>query len=192
MTRRETTISADYFDLLYRENQDPWSFETSRYEREKYAATLALLRREPYESALEVGCSIGVLTAELTKRCAHLIAIDASDVALSRARSRNPIETIRFERRMVPGEFPEGRFDLIVLSEVLYYLDLNDLAKLADQCMDALLPDGDIIACHWLGETDYPLTGQTASDCFAAAVKSKCPSRTIARDQIYRLERLSA
>jgi 2-polyprenyl-3-methyl-5-hydroxy-6-metoxy-1,4-benzoquinol methylase len=192
MTRRDQTIGADYFDRLYLERDDPWEFETSAYEREKYAATLALLSAAPYARALEVGCSIGVLTAQLAKRCVNLLAIDASDVALSRARARNPTETVQFERRMVPADFPDGQFDLIVLSEVLYCMTETDLATLAEQCAAALTPGGEIIMCHWLGETDYPLTGAHASDYFADAIKRRCQTRLIANDRIYRLERLSA
>jgi len=192
MTRRVTTIEADYFDRLYRERSDPWDFSSSAYEHEKYQATLALLKAGPYESALEIGCSIGVLTAELAKHCSALLAIDASEVALEQARARNTSHAVRFERRMVPADFPVGRFDLIVLSEVLYYLDLPDLSRLAEQCATALKPDGDMIMCHWLGDTDYPLTGSQASDHFADAVRSTFPTRLIAHDQTYRLERLSA
>ncbi|MGL6044624.1 MAG: SAM-dependent methyltransferase, partial [Sandaracinobacteroides sp.] len=58
-----------YFDALYRDDPDPWRFATSGYEAGKYAATMDALPRGRYGSALEVGCSIGVLTAELARRC---------------------------------------------------------------------------------------------------------------------------
>ena len=59
------TLPPEYFDHVYQANRDPWNFETSPYEREEYAATLAALPRARYAEAFEIGCSLGVLTAQL-------------------------------------------------------------------------------------------------------------------------------
>ena len=91
----------------------------------------------------------------------------------------------------VPRDFPPGRFDLIVLSEVLYYFVASDLARVAERCGEALQSDGEIVLCHWLGETDYPLTGKAASEIFARHISRRLPVRTIVRDDVYRLERFS-
>ncbi|MCW6509423.1 class I SAM-dependent methyltransferase [Lichenifustis flavocetrariae] len=193
MTRRETTIEATYFDTLYTVERDPWGFRTSDYERGKYAATLGALSKARYSRALEVGCSIGVFTEQLAARCDTLVAIDASEVALAAAREACAgCENVIFEARMVPKDFPPGSFDLIVLSEVIYYLDALDLHKLAAQCARALLPGGEIVTCHWLGETDYPLTGAVASDLFALAMAKRLPVHAILHDRDYRLDRLSS
>jgi cyclopropane fatty-acyl-phospholipid synthase-like methyltransferase len=65
MIRRRHSIDADYFEGLYRAEDDPWGFATSAYEHAKYDATLAALGTERSHRALEVGCAIGVLTARL-------------------------------------------------------------------------------------------------------------------------------
>ena len=52
------TLTPDYFDALYSVDPDPWKFQTSEYEAQKYAATLAALSTHQYESALEIGTSI--------------------------------------------------------------------------------------------------------------------------------------
>ncbi|MBI5132567.1 MAG: methyltransferase domain-containing protein [Rhodopseudomonas palustris] len=191
MSRRTETIAADYFEQKYRADIDPWRFRSSDYEREKYQSTLAALGRPRFARALEVGCSIGVLTAQLAPRCDRLVAIDASQTAIDAARAGDVPANVTFDVATLPQQFPAGRFDLIVLSEVLYYFAPPDLARVAQQCLDALLPDGEIIMCHWLGETDYPLTGLEASDRFATAVASRLPVRAIVNDAVYRLERLS-
>ena len=112
-----------YFDEVYRANEDPWGFETSPYEREKYAATLAALPRAHYARAFEIGCSLGVLTEQLAGRCGHLLAVDVADAPLQRARQRCAhLPQVVFERLRVPEEFPApAAFDLIVVSEVGYY-----------------------------------------------------------------------
>ncbi|PZA12875.1 SAM-dependent methyltransferase [Rhodopseudomonas palustris] len=190
MGRRTETIPADYFEDKYRADIDPWRFQTSSYEREKYQATIAALGRPRFSSALEIGCSIGVLTGLLAARCDAVTAIDASPTAISAA-AQSARPNVTFSVAILPREFPTGQYDLIVVSEVLYYFDDTDLQRVAGSCAKALRPGGEIIACHWLGETDYPLTGEQASDRFAAALAVTLPIRTLVRDEVYRLERLA-
>ncbi|MFC6269861.1 SAM-dependent methyltransferase [Frigoriflavimonas asaccharolytica] len=72
------TLRPDYFEKVYAANEDPWDFETSAYEAEKYAATITALPKDKYKNALEIGCSIGVLTELLAKKCEKLLSIDVS------------------------------------------------------------------------------------------------------------------
>jgi SAM-dependent methyltransferase len=193
MTRRSETIEASYFEDLYRADPDPWRFRSSDYERDKYRATLQALSRKRYRQGLEIGCAIGVLTRQLAERCVDLLAMDGSSLALTAARAECvDCSGVSFRQGMVPADFPEGRFDLIILSEVLYYLVPNDLEATAAKCLDALQPGGELILCHWLGETDYPLTGQAASDLFVAAALTRPLSHVRLVEGTYRLERLQA
>ena len=82
------TLTEEYFADVYAANDDPWNFETSDYEAEKYAATLNALPRENYANAFEIGCSIGVLTEKLAAKCARLSAVDVSEKALEKAKAR--------------------------------------------------------------------------------------------------------
>ncbi len=191
MTRKTATIPADYFEAKYRADIDPWQFRTSDYERDKYQATLRALTQDHYRSGLEVGCSIGILTRLLGPRCRHLLAVDVSPTAIESAKAINA-PNVTFRVASLPAEFPPGHFDLIMLSEVLYYFDEADLRRVARSCIDALSQGGEIVLCHWLGETDYPLTGVEASELFARQVRPALPIRSILHDSTYRLERFSA
>jgi cyclopropane fatty-acyl-phospholipid synthase-like methyltransferase len=184
------SLLPSYFDAKYREDIDPWQFRTSAYERDKFKATLDAFARPHYQSVLEVGCAIGVLSALIATRCDRLVALDGSSTAIDEA-SRMQLPNVRFSTAFLPDEFPDGMFDLIVLSEVLYYFSEQDLNTLADKCLSSLQPTGEIILCHWLGQTDYPLKGRQASDLFAQALATRRPGRTILHDGIYRLERLT-
>ena len=170
MSRFERSIPPTYFEEMYARDPDPWRFAQSNYEREKYAATLAALPRARYASALEVGCSIGVLTRQLAGRCDALLSLDVAEAALERARERcSDRDHVRFERRRVPADWPEGSFDLILLSEVVYYLDRDDVRRLAARVDAAASPGCDILLVHWLGETHYPLSGDEAASVFIEA-----------------------
>lgn len=191
MSRKTETIPPEYFEEKYRSDIDPWQFRTSDYEREKYAATIDSLGSARYANALEIGCSIGVLTALLAKRCDQVLAIDGSSTAIAAARQAR-VPNATFQVGTLPQDFPAGRFDLIMLSEVMYYFVEVDLVRVAALCTAALRPGGDIVLCHWLGETDYPLTGRAASDLFTQAVAAILPARALLRDDVYRLERFSS
>lgn len=168
--RRTQTLPERYFAEIYASDPDPWRFTTSAYEAEKYAATLRALPRARYAHALEVGCSIGVFTRALSPRCGALTALDIAEVALAAARARCADRSgIRFVRGAVPEDWPEGRFDLLVFGEVLYFLSPPDLARLVARVEASLVPGGDCVLVHWLGETDYPLSGDAAAEGFIAA-----------------------
>jgi SAM-dependent methyltransferase len=112
-----------------------------------------------------------VLTKQLAARCDRLLAVDVAFAALDLARRRcASAACVRFERMCVPAEWPHGAFDLILASEVVYYLDIDDVARLADRIAGALAPRGDLVLVHWTGETDYPLTGDEAAERLIAGL----------------------
>ena len=84
----EGSLPPAYFRQIYERSGDPWNFEKSAYEADKYQETLRSMPRKIYENALEVGCSIGVFTQQLAQRCELLLSVDVSDKALDAARQR--------------------------------------------------------------------------------------------------------
>lgn len=143
-------IGAEWFDALYRASDDPWSFRTRWYEARKRAVTLACLPRARYRRGFEPGCSIGELTAALAPRCERLLACDFMPAAVEQAARRLAGSPhVAIERRALPEGWPEGRFDLIVASEIGYFLGAADLDRLASRALEALEPDGTLLACHW-------------------------------------------
>jgi SAM-dependent methyltransferase len=155
------TLGPDYFDEVYAGSADPWGFASRWYEERKYALSMAMLPSRRYADAFEPGCSIGVLTALLASRCDRLLACDVSPEAVRMARRRAPGATV--ERRAIPADWPEGTFDLIVFSELLYYLGDDDLARVLELGTKALKPGGTLLAVHWRHPVaDYPRSGDEA------------------------------
>lgn len=139
-----------YFDAMFAVSDDPWKFQSRWYERRKRALTLACLPAERYAHGFEPGCANGELSADLATRCDRLLVSDGIDkaVALSRQRlSAQPHVEVR--KAWLPADWPRERFDLIVLSEFLFYLKPATVEMIARQAMAALLPGGVILACHW-------------------------------------------
>jgi len=169
MTRHVASMPDQYFDELYRASPDPWAFASSEYERDKYAATLAALADGRFRRACEVGCSIGVFTRMLAPRCDSVLAIDVAPAALRQARLVCAgLTQPRFCRMRIPDQWPRGRFDLMLFSEVLYYLSPADIRRTAVRAIGSLDPGGRAMLVHWTGETDYPCTGDEAAELFIA------------------------
>jgi SAM-dependent methyltransferase len=160
----DTPWSPASFEDRYRAAEDPWSFATDPYEQGRYAAIEAALRPAPhhYRSGYEPGCSIGVLTDRLAARCDALTATDVSPTAVRRAKERcgdRPGLTIE-TGSLQDGPGTYGPPDLIVLSELGYYLSRNELRAVTDRLATAAAPGGDLIACHWTGHSpDHRLHG---------------------------------
>lgn len=149
-----------YFERMYADDPDPWSFESRWYDARKHALTVDALPNRRYRSAFEPGCSTGMLTARLAARCDRLLAVDAVDSAVRTAAVRlaaHPHVTVRAAR--MPRDWPDETFDLVVLSELGYYFDDADLATLLDRAAGSLEPGGDLVAVHWRWPVDEHFRG---------------------------------
>ena len=184
------TLTEKYFEDVYAANDDPWNFTASAYEAEKYDATLKSLPRENYENAFEIGCSIGILTEKLAAKCGKLLAVDVSEKALSQARERcRNLPHITFQKMLVPQEFPEAEFDLILVSEVAYYLAPEDWRTAMEKLFAHLNKNGQIALVHWLPPvSDYPQSGNEVHDSFAEFAAGKMQNLRQARKRNYRLD----
>ncbi|MGH9102410.1 MAG: class I SAM-dependent methyltransferase [Acidimicrobiales bacterium] len=148
-------LPPDHFDALYAASPDPWEYDRRWYERRRHRLTLCCLPSERYRRAFEPGCSNGALTSLLAPRCGEVVATDMSERAVMLARSRTAhLGNVEVRRLRVPHEWPGGRFDLVVLSELGYYLLPPDLGRFLDRAESCLDPGGHLVAVHWRGDAD--------------------------------------
>jgi LmbE family N-acetylglucosaminyl deacetylase/SAM-dependent methyltransferase len=154
--RRSARDAEAVFEALHRGAEDPWRYQDSWYEQRKRSLTLAALPEQKYDAGLEAGCSIGTLSEELAKRCGRLLAVDASGTAVGRAAKRLARYPEAEARQLtLPEQWPEGSFDLIVVSEMGYYLAAAELAELFTRISASLAPGGTLLLCHWR----HPVSG---------------------------------
>jgi peptidoglycan/xylan/chitin deacetylase (PgdA/CDA1 family) len=125
---------------------DPWAYE-SDYEAVKYAQTLALMPEGIVADALEIACAEGHFTVRLAPRVGRLTAVDISGRALARARARcSGHGNIIFQTLDLNGGDIPGPFDLIVCSEVLYYV--RDLPGVVSRILSQVRPGGFFLTAH--------------------------------------------
>ncbi len=186
------TAAVERFERLYHDSHDPWGYRTSDYERQKYAATLAALPRPSHGLCLEVGCSIGVFTGLLAARCEHVVAIDFSLSAIQLAHQHlQGTRNVDLLRASFPEEIPPGSWDLIVCSEILYYLQPPALDEAVGWIKTQLDYGASVLTVSWRGAgREEPLLGDEVHDRLA---RELADWHTLdARQDGYRLDRFDS
>lgn len=152
----DCSASAEHFQHLYQQDADPWKVRQRWYEQRKRAILLACLPGQRYRHAFEPACGNGEMTAALAQRAEYVTASDMSPEALRLARQRLLCEHASDASRVtlhcqgVPHDWPhEASFDLIVISEMVYYLCADDLLRLRERCIASLTAGGTLVLCHW-------------------------------------------
>jgi len=148
---RETS-HRPYFEALYAASDDPYALRERWYEARKRAVLLAALPQARYRHVFEPGCGIGELTLALAQRCDRLLATDFSAHAVEIARRRTAaLDHVEVRQQALPDDWPleAGRFDLVVLSEIGYFLDRQAMGRVAACCGHSLDTDGTLVACDW-------------------------------------------
>ncbi len=149
------SVPPAYFEAMFASNDDPWSFRTRWYETRKRAMTLASLPRARYHNAFEPGCANGELSAELAVRCDRLLIADGTQRAVDIARRRvSSLSQVEVMQAWVPDDWPQQAFDLMVISELGYFLSPDALEKLIRKIRRSLQPGATVLACHWRQQID--------------------------------------
>ena len=154
-----------YFDALYSDNSDPWQYQTRWYEKRKRDMCLAVLPKAQYDNAIELGCGNGVFSALLAPRCHALLSVDCNEQAIQLAKQRLAESShVRVLQGVIPDSLPTAKttFDLIVISEILYYLSPNDIDTVIVWIKQNLAIGGTLLCCHWRYVIDgFAMTGET-------------------------------
>jgi ubiquinone/menaquinone biosynthesis C-methylase UbiE len=136
----------------------PWN---ARYER---PAVLGLVGEVAGLRILDAGCGGGAHAAELVRRGAEVVGLDASASLLAIARDRLGADVQLHHGDLAdPLPFEDGSFDVVLASLVLHYLErweptLGELARV-------LRPGGRIVASTHHPFMDHAASG--AEDYFA-------------------------
>lgn len=151
------------FEAAYRESDDPWASASPRYRYQglKYDRLVALLPTKRFAHALDLGCGLGLLSQKLADRAERVLGIDIAPAAIENARRRAAtFDNVAFQ----PGDILnlpaalDGKFDLVVVADVLYYLSPLDEAVLKSvvrRIADLLTPGGTcLLANHFFFSAD--------------------------------------
>jgi len=136
------------FERKFRQNIDPWNYTNSLFEHFKRRVLLRACGHNKHGRVLELGCAIGETTRFLTPLSLRLVALDGSATAVAEARRRVHGTHVKFVHAKLPDQMPRGPFDLIVISEIAYYLYAHELAVLGQRLAAATAYRGKIVLLH--------------------------------------------
>lgn len=153
-----------FFDELWMRG-DPWEFETSGFEHERFAHLLKMLEEHRYKRVLEIGCGAGNFTRRFAPLADQVLALDISSDAIAKAQAaKNTLRHVEFRTANIMDYDPktEGPWDLIIMSETIYYLGwlypFFDIAWLASELFTATRPGGQLLLANsYGGPEDYLL-----------------------------------
>lgn len=180
--------SEAYFDALYEGNKDPWHYQTRWYEKRKRDICLSLLPQSQYGRGIELGCGNGVFSELLAHRCQSLVSIDGNRQAVSLAKQRlAKVCHAQVIHGIIPDIFSalpnsllqhgpsthnrlQPTFDLIIISEILYYLSADDIDIVIAWVQKHLAAGGTLLCCHWRYAIDgFDMTGESVHERLQAA-----------------------
>lgn len=141
-------IDPEGFEAMFRQDADPWDYARSPFEAFKRGVLLRACGGRLFGRGLELACANGETSRALARRCLRLLALDASPTVVAEARRRVANPRLTFVVARLPDETPSGPFDLIVASELLYYMPRGTMDELLDRLVAALAPGGRMVVLH--------------------------------------------
>ncbi len=185
---------ADHFSRLYGDGRDFWGVRDRPYEVAKREAAAAFLGGWRGARGLELGCGEGFLSARLLRAgtVGAIVGIDLDPGIVARARqTHGSLEGAAFRQGRMPEDFPDAPFDLLVVSEMLYFLDEREIAGLVERATQAAGPGALCLLVNYLGPTGTPLGGDAAADFLRACAAGRWrPVRQERRSEGFRLDLL--
>lgn len=137
------------FEDLFQSDPDPWDYESSPFEAHKRSLLLKHVGLGPRGRVLELACANGVTTQTLMKVALRTAALDGSSTAIAQAQARlGNVGRLRLLHANLPDGMPRERFDLIVVSEIVYYLGSTAARRLAEGVADRIAPGGRVVVLH--------------------------------------------
>lgn len=174
-----------YFEQLW-QTGDPWELDASALDRASRARQIELLADRRYPRALEVGCAAGAFTEALVGLAERVLAIDIAPSAIEHARGRG-LDSTRVDFRaanvMELDLRDGGPWDLVVMSETIYYLGwlypFFDVAWLASEMIESQVDGGRLLMADTYGRDEDHLLRPSLIDTY----------RDLFRNVGYELER---
>lgn len=157
-----------FFDHFFDEG-DPFGFDVHPEEQLKFDRTLEVCGDGPLGRVLELGCAVGTFTEVLAPRATDVLAIDVSQSAVDQVLRRlDGQDHVRAVAMAIPDEFPDETFDLVIASDVLYYLPVPVLQRCVDRIEESLAPGGTFVSVHYVPRMGSVLNGEEAHDVIIA------------------------
>lgn len=147
--------SAVELDAHY-STEDPWGYDTTDDDRLRRERLLSLLPGRDFGRTLDIGCGNGFVTLSLPGSVVVGCDVSPQAIGWARQRAQDRRDRDRFDFRALSlFELPRaavGRFDLIVITGVLYPQYIGRAFSLVQLIVDDLLNEGGMLMSVHIGE----------------------------------------
>lgn len=132
------------FDAIYRTQADPWQIGAADSERYNLYFDLIEAAATARGTLVDIGCGFGAFLARFSGRFQRLIGVELAAEAIAKGRQRFPaIEFVQGSAGALAQALPgEARYDAVVFSDVIYYLDEAEKHAALRWIAGHLSPDG--------------------------------------------------
>jgi SAM-dependent methyltransferase len=161
-SREEANRQVERFFEEQWKKGDPWSLGSSPWEKQRLVRLRDVVADRRYPRVLEIGCGSGHFTERLVPLADSLLGLDVSPAAIEAARARfvsSPFASrleFRAQNIFEADLRGAGPFDLVVLTETVYYLGwiypFFNVAYLARDLLETTSPGGRLLLANTLGE----------------------------------------
>ncbi len=133
---------------------DPWEYESSEDDTHRKEVLLEAINDSKYENVLDIGCGQGFITKDLPGE--NIVGVDISYEAINRAK-KHETSRIKFLQGSLfdIDKILENKFDLIIITGVLYPQYIGKSNNLVYLLIDKLLKEGGtLVSVHieeWYG-----------------------------------------
>ncbi len=146
-------------EAKYINEEDPWSIGQADSDRYDLYVNSIRAQARAHGSVLDIGCGLGAMLARLRPDFERLHGIELSEIAIAKGAERYPF--IDFEQGSIQAlqrtRADRERFDVIVFSDALYYLDEQSKRASLRWIAEHLRLDGlAFIAAYSPGGEEYP------------------------------------
>lgn len=143
-----------FFEFKYIK-KDPYLTTIDEKEIIKLEKSFDLVKDSRYKNILDIGCGEGYLVEKLIPLADRIVALDISKLALQRAEKRIRKDAhIDFIQKDILKYKPGENFDLIICSEILYYLQLEDVKTIAGKLIEWISPNGKLLLVNVYSKTE--------------------------------------
>lgn len=129
-------------------DKDSWSYTADPAHLERLQRILKALSPSEGKKVLELGCAEGFITKEIAKQAAQVVACELSPLAAERTRNACKGLSVRVIVGDIRTCLPKETFDIILASDVFYYLTAAELSRVADTLAHGAAEDGRLIMAN--------------------------------------------
>lgn len=145
LDKENFTLRGD-FEAMYQDIEDPWGCGEYCNSLNNKLFCEMLFHQKSYKNILDIGSGLGELTSSLYQynKGGNITGWEISKTAVDKAAEKYP--NIMFENKNILIDAIESKYELITMSEVLWYL-LDDVVEVFKKIHDAL-PENGYLAIH--------------------------------------------